>query len=298
MFIKVIKFQYEVIYIKGGIHMIYICSAMYIEAEPFIKRLDLKKDTQVTKFQIFRNENFILLITGTGKVKSSIAATYMLTKYEPHESDIFLNIGFCGSKNTDYEIGQTFLCNKIIDNDTQKTYFTDILFKNPFNETSIETFSIPVNSESLQKDIDAELVDMESSALYESTLTFMQPHQLFFIKIISDYLNHSFTQDDILNLKALIKNASKVIIPWLTDLNKKFNYSRDILSPKDIAVIDSLSDNLKLSCTMKNEFKQIIKYHELVNNDFSDIVSAALPLKCKYKREGKVYLEKIKQRFI
>lgn len=283
--------------------MIYICSAMYIEAEPFIKRLGLKKDTQITKFQIFRNENFILLITGTGKIKSSIAATYMLTKHEPHESDIFLNIGFCGSKNIEYKIGQTFLCNKIIDADTQRTYFTDILFKHYFNETSIETFSTPVICENLKSDntvnnIDGELVDMESSALYESALTFMQPHQIFFIKIISDYLNHDFTQDEIANLKTIMNNSTEKIISWLTHINEKFNYSKNILTPKDIEIIDSISDNLKLSCTMKNEFKQIIKYHELINNDFSDIVSATLPLKCKSKKEGKVYLEKIKQRFI
>lgn len=278
--------------------MIYICSAMYIEAEPFIKRLDLKKDTKVTKFQIFRNEEFILLITGAGKIKSSIAATYMLTKYEPHESDIFLNIGFCGSKNASYKIGQSFLCNKIIDNDTQKTYFTDILFKHHFNETSIDTFSIPVNSENIKTAIEGELVDMESSALYESALTFMQPHQIFFIKIVSDYLKQEFTEDDISTLKTIINEASEEIISWITDLNKKFNYSRDILSPKDIEVIDLISNNLRLSCTMKNEFKQVIKYNELINNDISDIVAAALPLKCKSKKEGKVYLEKIKQKFI
>ena len=78
--------------------MIYLCSSMYIEAEPFIKKLNLKKDTSVTKFQIFNNEDFMFIITGIGKIKSSIAATYMLTKYEPHESDIFINIGLCGAK--------------------------------------------------------------------------------------------------------------------------------------------------------------------------------------------------------
>ena len=276
--------------------MIYICSAMYIEAEPFIKTLSLKKDTQITKFQIFKNENYILIITGTGKVKSSIAATYMLTKYEPHESDIFLNIGFCGSKNLLNKLGQTFLCNKIIDNDTKKTYFTDILFKHPFRETNIETFSTPVNNN--QINLNGELIDMESSALYETALTFMQPHQIFFIKIVSDYLNTNFNQNNLSNLRTLLNNSSKKIILWITDLNLNYTYNKDILSPKDMELIDTLSDNLKLSCTMKNEFKQIIKYNELLNKGFSDIVSATLPLKCKSKKEGKIYLEEIKKRSI
>ncbi|MBE6063085.1 MAG: 5'-methylthioadenosine/S-adenosylhomocysteine nucleosidase [Clostridium butyricum] len=278
--------------------MIYICSAMYIEAEPFIKTLNLKKDTNITQFQMFRNENFILLITGIGKIKSSIAATYMLTKYTPHESDIFLNIGFCGSQNMSYKIGQEFLCNKIIDNDTEKTYFTDILFKHPFKETNIETFSTIIHSKKQTENINGDLVDMESSALYETALTFMQPHQIFFIKIISDYLNTHFNEDNASKLKLLINNSSKKIIPWITELNEKFNYSKDILSPKDIELIDKLSNNLKLSCTMKNQFKQIIKYNELLNNSFSDIISTTLHLKCKSKKEGKIYLEEIKKRFI
>ena len=84
----------------------------------------------------------------------------------------------------------------------------------------------------------------------------------------------------------------------MNDLKSEFKYDKEILSPKDIEIINTLSDNLKLSCTMKNEFKQLIKYYNLVNHDFSDIITAALPLKCKSKKEGKIHLEKIKQRFI
>ena len=276
--------------------MIYLCSSMYIEAEPFIKKLNLKKDTSVTKFQIFNNEDFMFIITGIGKIKSSIAATYMLTKYEPHESDIFINIGLCGTKNPAYKIGQTFLCNKIIDNDTHKTYFSDILFKHPFNESSIQTCSYVVKDKDIK--LESELVDMESSALYESALTFMQPHQIFFLKIISDYLNDSFNENHMVQIKSALNNASEIIISWMNDLKSEFKYDKEILSPKDIEIINTVSDNLKLSCTMKNEFKQLIKYYDLVNHDFSDIITAALPLKCKSKKEGKIHLEKIKQRFI
>ncbi|AOR23345.1 hypothetical protein [Clostridium taeniosporum] len=45
------------------------------------------------------------------------------------DSDLIINIGLYGSKNKNLQIGQTFLYNKIIDNDTKRTYYTDILFK-------------------------------------------------------------------------------------------------------------------------------------------------------------------------
>lgn len=273
--------------------MIFICTATYIEAEPFIRTLDLKKDVNESKFQIFNNKSLTLLITGVGKIKSAIALTYLFSKNKPSSSDLFINIGLCGSTNKNYDIGQIFLCNKIMDNDTKKTYYSDILFKHPFEETSIETCSLTASSNCK---LQGNLVDMESSALFESALTFLQSHQIFFIKIISDHLNCDHINTEL--IKNIINSASIKIISWINNLNNQFEYNTDILSPKDIEVIDKISDNLKLSCTLKNEFKQIIKYYNLLNGDFSQIIDEYMPIHCKSKKEGMIYLEKIKQKFI
>ena len=80
---------------------------------------------------------------------------------------------------------------------------------------------------------------MESSALYESALTFMQPHQIFFLKIISDYLNDSFNENHMVQIKSALNNASEIIISWMNDLKSEFKYDKEILSPKDIEIIDT-----------------------------------------------------------
>ena len=273
--------------------MIFICTATYFEAEPFIKEFQLKKDVKEPKFKIFYNKNIKLLITGVGKIKCAIALTYLFSKNRPLSSDLFVNIGLCGSANINYTIGQTFLCNKIIDNDTKKTYYTDILFKHPFKETSIETFSVITHSHYY---INGELVDMESSALFESALTFMQSHQIFFIKIISDHL--SSEKVNLKLIKDYIYEECRNIVSWLNHISSEFKYNTDILSPKYMEIIDKISDNLKLSCTLKNELKQILKYYKLANGDFSKIITDYMTIDCKTKKEGMMYLEEIKQKLI
>lgn len=77
---------------------------MYLEAKPFIEQLELKKDLEFYKFQIFRNDKFALLITGVGKVKAAIAITYLFSLYRANDEDLLINIGVCGAKNQDISI--------------------------------------------------------------------------------------------------------------------------------------------------------------------------------------------------
>lgn len=299
--------------------MIFIATAMYIEAEAFIKKLELKKDTTITKFQVFKNNDITLIITGTGKIKASIALTYLFSKNEPTEKDIFINIGICGSRKVSYKIGDTFLCNKIIDNDTKRTYFSDIIFKHPFYEESLECSSLPCSSlenfttkdfsdnnnnnfpkrDSIRNSFEGNLIDMESSGLYESAITFLHPHEIFFIKIISDFLDIDKKNVTLENIKEIISNSSDSIINWIINIKNNYTYDREFFTPKEIELIDTISKNLKFSCSMENEFKQLIKYYELTNHgDYSEIIKNTLPLKCNSKKEGKLYLEELRKTFI
>lgn len=273
--------------------MVFICTALYMEAEPFIEKLKLKKDTKITKFQVFKNSSTTLLITGKGKLKASIALTYLFSRYNCNAGDLIVNIGLCGTNNKNHKIGQVFLCNKIIDNDSQKTYFTDILYQHNFLESSLETFSYEVDSNT---SIKGDLIDMEATGIYESTLTFYQPHQLFFIKILSDYLNTNNLNSNF--LKSILEKSSTEIISWLNKLQISVTNDNNSLSPKEIQLIDEISNNLKLSSTMKNEFRQVVKYNDLLHGDFSKELENMLSIKCSSKKEGKIYLEKFKEKFV
>ncbi|CDF58416.1 Spore photoproduct(EC:) [Thermobrachium celere] len=272
--------------------MLYISTALYIEAQEFIKKLNLKRDNSITKFEVFKNEDVLLIITGVGKVKSAVAVSYLLSKYDIKENDLFINIGVCGCRDRNVQFGEIFICNKILDNDTKYTYYPDMLLAHPFKEASIETFSRKVAEE----EVEAELVDMESSALYQAASLFFQPHQIIFLKIVSDYLN-----PDIIDNKHIIniieRNADS-IISWLNTLGRGLTTNKEILTKYEEDLINMVAENLKMSTTMKFELKQLLIYYKLVNNDIMEVLKKYLELECKSKNEGKMHFADLKNRLV
>lgn len=266
---------------------------MYLEAQPFINKLHLKKDLTCTKFQIFKNTEITLLISGVGKIKSVVALTYLLSKTDISPEDLLINIGICGCKDKTVALGSIFLCNKIIDNDTKHTFYPDIIFKHNFNESSIETTSLLDNN---PKKFSGNLIDMESSGIYEAASTFLQPHQIFFIKIVSDHLNTSKITKD--NISKLISNSSNKIIEWTSFLLDNLKFNTDILNSKDIDIYNKICDNLNFSVSMKNRFKHLLTYEKLSGNDVSNILNKYKEINCNSKNEGKMYFEKIKSELI
>ncbi|EYE89351.1 nucleoside phosphorylase [Fervidicella metallireducens AeB] len=271
--------------------MIYIATALYSEAQPFIDKLNLKKDNEITKFQVFKNKNYTLIITGVGKIPSAIAVTYLLSKSNIGKDDFFINIGLCGCRDKMVSIGSTFICNKIVDNDTGFSYFPDILFEHPFSEGSITTYSKVVKgckSNEL-------LADMEASALFQAAGVFFQPHQIMFFKIVSDYLTGEFIPNDIV-YKYISNNADK-IIEFVDRLNNKFKLN-PLWTEEEKNILHKTSESLKLSVTMENELTQLLTYYKLKNGDIFNLLAPYLKVECKSKKEGKIYLEQIKQSIV
>lgn len=269
--------------------MIYICTSMYFEASPFIKNLNLKKDSKINKFEIFKNDEIILIITGVGKIKAAIAVSYLLSKYEPCASDLFINVGICGAKK-DMTIGNAYICNRIIENDTKKTFYPDMLFKHPFKEADVETCSNIVNSD---KKLEGQLIDMEASGIYQAALVFFETHQIFFIKIASDYLEaKNLSQAVVIKL---VEDKAQSIIAWINEIKLGFLYNKNILSKDEQEILNLAVENLKLSSTMENQLKQLLIYYKLQHGDIIGILNIYKAVECKSKNEGKRYFDKLKQ---
>ncbi|MDD3225568.1 MAG: hypothetical protein PHX70_12875 [Clostridium sp.] len=275
--------------------MFFIATAMYCEAKPLISFWKLKKDMSSSKFQIFRNENIILLITGTGKVKSAIAISCMLTKYRAKENDIFLNFGICAERDPIREIGDIVLCNKIIDADSNRSYYPDIIFKHPFFEGSIETFSKVVKSEDKDK-IQSKFVDMEAYGAVNAAKVFMQTECIGVIKIISDKLEEKFlTQNDVTNI---VSDNFYKFANWINNI-MEFHFSqKKILSFEEGQLLNTVESNLKFSETMKCEFKNIAEDYKIREGNLAEILKLYSIYRCKSKREGKQYFEAIREKLI
>lgn len=298
------------------ITMLIIAAALHCEAKPFIEYFDLKKDLSYSSFQVFRKEDIVLYITGTGPIEAAIVTACFLTKEGPVSSDFFLNVGICGSRRKDLPLGTVILCNKLIEQETGRTYFPDILYTHPFREGSIitsfqkqalsdkstETSFSPSSLHAPVLCDDFALADMEATALYQAGIYFFKPHRMLFLKIISDYLEetseNSFKNIDV---SALIGSNIKIITDWIENLLNNSPKIANDFGKEEMEYINCLTDSLKLSVTMEHELKQHLCYYKLVNGEFLSYakhLAQELPLPAKSKTEGKKYLDYFKKNLL
>ncbi len=272
--------------------MIYITTAMYIEAAPFIKKLGLKKKEGYGKYQVFKNEELILVITGTGIINAAAGISFVFGKELISKNDIIMNIGICGAKKDKFHIGDCIMCSKIIDKCTSKTYYPDILYKHPFKESSILTVYQSIYDEQ----IDSECVDMESSGFYTAVSAFVYQHNIHIIKIVSDYMNGKIEKDFIKNT---IEEKSDIIINWIKERIENVDESIKILNHEEILTIKEISKVLKLTETMRHEFIKLCENYKVRNNDIISILNSYKNVEiCTQKREGKRLFNEIRQQLI
>ena len=99
--------------------MIYIFMALYAEAKPLIKKLDLKKINSRFKFTQYESPEICLTITGVGSIAASTAVGAVCASRDIGETDILVNIGSCaGSASSLHGI---YLIHKITDEVTGRT---------------------------------------------------------------------------------------------------------------------------------------------------------------------------------
>jgi len=263
--------------------MIMIFTALYCEAKPIIQFFGLKKDPGVHMFQAFRNEDIILLVTKPGIVNAAIGVTHLCSVYPPGPCDLLLNIGICGAKNMNMTIGTVYLCDKIYEMDTGLSYYPDMIFSHPFEESGIVSSGNPI-LEKHAADMPENLADMEASGVYRAGILFFQPHQMFFIKIVSDYLQ--FDKIDPNSVNGLIERNLPEIAAWVTRLHNSMKNTPSLFSQDEENMLAEISKNLRLT-----QLRQAMCYYKLQYGSFSGHLSSffekenILPAENKYERK-------------
>ncbi len=242
--------------------MIFLVFALKIEAEPFINKLELKKVHNINKTRIYKRENIVALITGTGLINAAASLSYGLSKYYNNKNDIIINIGIAGGPK-ELKIGDPVLINKIIGVDGNE-FFPDIS-EHPFKEGTLKTV---LKTEIKNDKNDNYLQDLEGEALYCVSQNYVYQNNIHLIKIVSDFKDIDYLNKvkvvDILN-----KNKKEIInyINYLKDKSLEYNNKEKILSEKEADLIEVVANNLNLSVYLKNEFvKKSIDYKNRKNN--------------------------------
>lgn len=272
--------------------MIYLCTALPFEAHPFIKLLSLKRNTTLSLFPYYENENVGLIITGSNPTDSAIALTYLLSNRIPNAKDMLLNVGICGCKNKDLPIGSSYFIHKIKSHETNKTYYPDLLFRHPFGESSIETCSRIIEEKDIPT-LTEPLVDMEASSIYRAASYFYKPHQIHIIKVVSDYLEGEKLSPDF--VQGLISPYVFTILEWATQISDSVLAKNNGFTMEEEALILQLYEKLHLSVTMQLKLKQLLMYNKSKGNSIENILSDFLKANdvndLKVKTEGKKYFE-------
>lgn len=292
--------------------MIYIFTALYCEAQIFIRRFHLIKNQETAWFQEFYNEaaGIRLAVTGAGELAAAAVVGSVCSMHRPSGGDLLLNVGICA--HTAKKDG-LFLCNQITEMTTGKTFYPDMLCRHTFCEGSIVTGMVPWNNTGHGSNTpslisgrilpamipDGDLYDMEAAAVYQTGIHFFGPHQMTFLKIVSD--NGAASEVSAEQTAFLVEQYFEQIAGYITELAAfmEENNRRSCLCPETEQLVETFCADLHCSRAMRDSMRQYIRYLSLAKIDYIPVIQdfyARKLLPCRDKREGKKYFEEFRQR--
>lgn len=283
--------------------MIYIFTALYCEASFFISHFHLAKNPENTRFMEFQNETagIRLTITGVGEIAAAAAVSSVCTANRPDRGDLLFNIGTCARMAGSDGI---FLCNKITEQATGKTFYPDILYRHEFPEEAIVTGMMPCNgddADTLCKAFsDGTLYDMEAAAVYQAGSYFFGPHQMMFLKIVSDRgAARDVSKDQIIHLMEAYEAQLSSFTELLLKISSDQAYGENCLNRELEAMMEKFCADIHCSKVMRDSLRQHIIYFVLEGRDVLSVIQGMYDegmVPCKDKREGKLRFEEFKRR--
>lgn len=317
--------------------MIYVVTALYQEAHGLIRELELKKNTAYAPFEVFDNENagIRLVVTGVGEIAAAAVVAAVCAQDGADAADFLINIGCCatgcckpadrgmdsccaaanagadsGCETVDSSMdsgsgaanaaqtGDLYLCHKITEQATGKTFYPDILYRHPWKERELVTGMQPLQRAAAQ----GVLYDMEAAAVYQAGIRFFSPDRMIFLKVVSDSGVAGQERMTAETLAGLLEQHVKAVAGFLANLWKAADEEEALRSggilQEDEAVLEQIFAALHCSQTMRASARQYITYAALTGYDWKVELKewyARGLLPCTDRREGKVRLEELKQ---
>lgn len=305
--------------------MIYIFTALYHEAQSLIVHYNLKKASEHTRFQVFCNEEtgICLTVTGAGEIAAAAAVGSICAWYGVGAGDFLLNLGTCAAVAA-AERGQIFLCSKLVEQETGKTFYPDILYRHELPEAELVT-GMKVFKGRKAQDMEAEsgtgiftgetvldaiLYDMEGAAVYQAGAYYFAPHRMSFLKVVSDTGDVEKVTSE--QVGHLMEEKKEHIISYIELLHrateeeqlKKSGAAFGIGDGQDEekdSIMEKLCTDLHCSAVMRSLVQQYFRYCELSGIDIAAVIRGMYEdgrLPCRDKREGKVRFEELKRELL
>ena len=136
------------------------------------------------------------------------------------------------------------------------------------------------------------LYDMEAAAIYEAASHYVGPHQMHFLKFVSDKGEEKVTLE-------MLKNGATVVLDKVTkylELLQKHKTS-DFIDDEIALEEKNLFEELHASVTMQHQIRQLLRYWKVADIDYQSRLTelrTEQKLPCKDKRQGLKVLEELR----
>lgn len=273
---------------------ILLAIALHAEARPVIERFRLKQDASFD-LPVFRRDEVWLTVTGTGRMKSAIATTCLVTRIERDERTVIFNLGVAGHTQKAGEgpvkVGDRFLANKITEQSTGRSFYPDLLARTPLAETAVTTVERPLDRADAGA-VEPGLADMEAAGFFQAAATFLPPHRIGCVKVVSDHLEtRRFDKGWISELIAgSLAEFEAAIAAYRTISDGE----PDVLTDADSRVVEDIRDRLRLTASRHRMLSDLVRSYKLhTGSDLPDLTRFS-HVSVKTKQEGDAEFERLR----
>ena len=306
--------------------MIHIFTALYPEAKPLIQALSLKKRATQTHYQQFLSEegDLSLTITGVGPMQAAAVTASVLTDYDAGAQDQLLSLGTAARLTMCP--ASMYHVNKITEAATMRDFYPDMLLNTGLPEASLITGAKLYTKQ--ESGYAADLYDMEAAAIYQAASMFLGPHQMNFLRIVTD---DGLTQEEMetgMTMRTVTNAASGTeskpavgteasaprslaahvtdcveqqvdtivtVVDKLRALMAAEAAGHQVLTENEQQLVDKLIADAHFSKVMADECVQLIRYAALSELDWQQPIAALYAeglVPTRDKRAGKIILER------
>ena len=306
--------------------MIHIFTALYPEAKPLIQALSLKKRAAQTHYQQFLSEegDLSLTITGVGPLQAAAVTASVLTDFDAGASDQLLSLGTAAALTACPAF--MYHVNKITEAVTMRDFYPDMLLNTGLPEASLITGAKLYTKQ--ESGYAADLYDMEAAAVYQAASMFLGPHQMNFLRIVTD---DGLTQEEMetgMTVRTVTNAASGTeskpavgteasahrslaahvtacveqqvdtivaVVDKLRALTAAEAAGHQVLTENERQQVDKLIADAHFSKVMADECVQLIRYAALSQLDWQQPIAALYAeglVPTRDKRAGKIILER------
>ena len=268
--------------------------ALHAEARPVIERFRLKQDGSFD-LPVFRRDEVWLAVTGTGRVKSAVATASLLTRAGRDEDAVIFNLGVAGHTQRAGEgpvrIGDRFLANKITEQGTGRSFYPDLLAKTPLAESAVTTVDRPLDRADAGA-VEPGLADMEAAGFYQAAATFLPPHRIGCVKVVSDHLETGrFDKDWIGELIAGSLDDFEAAVAAYRAVSDS---ASDVLTEADARVVSAIRDRLRLTASRHRMLSDLARSYKLHTGSELPDLAGFTHVSVGTKQEGEAQFERLR----